>query len=180
METTRKVYKDGYLEKCELKEDEYGFYLDLHFAGIDGEDKDLYIPKVRLGFNRNVAPVIIEDPNDGYCKVELGAGHRYFIEEANCKVVAKTGKVLPFKNTRYVEVMSEKDDIYTFDEIARAFDMISAVLLKEFLSKAKKSKEDVKTEKEKSCLTCKWFSQSQHRNTPCPTCSPSHSNWEGK
>lgn len=79
MSTIEKVYKNGYLEKCELKEDEYGFYLDLHFAGIDGEDKDLYIPKVRLGFNRNVAPVIIEEPimyrnwsGDYDCKVELG------------------------------------------------------------------------------------------------------------
>lgn len=146
MSTIEKVYKNGYLEKCELKEDEYGFYLDLHFAGIDGEDKDLYIPKVRLGFNRNVAPVIIEEPimyrnwsGDYDRKVELGlVGHRYVIGNADGKVVAKTGKVVSFKNKRYVEVIPEKDDIYTFDEIVRAFDMISAVSLKEFLSKAKK------------------------------------------
>lgn len=127
MSTIEKVYKDGYLEKCELKEDEYGFYLDLHFAGIDGEDKDLYIPKVRLGFNRNVAPVIIEEsigacPWVDYCdyKVELGPGHRYIIENGDSKLVAKTG------------------------EIAKALDMISAVSLKECLSKAKKPKQEEK------------------------------------
>ena len=104
MSTIEKVYKDGYLEKCELKEDEIGFYLDLHYAGIDGEDKDLYIPKVRLGFNRNVAPVIIEEsigacPWLDYCdyKVELGPGHRYIIENGDSKLVAKTGEIISFR-----------------------------------------------------------------------------------
>lgn len=147
MENTRKVYKDGYLEKCELKEDEYGFYLDLHFAGIDREDKDLYIPKVRLGFNRNVTPVIIEESIDACpwldCydyKVELGPGHRYTIDNADGKVVAKTGEIVPFRNKKYIETVAPEKDVYTFDEIAKAFDMISAVSLKEFLSKAKKPK----------------------------------------
>lgn len=145
MATIEKVYKNGYLEKCELKEDEYGFYLDLHFAGIDGEDKDLYIPKVRLGFNRNVAPVIIEEsigacPWLDYCdyKVELGPGHRYIIENGDSKLVAKTGEIISFRGNKYIETAVPEKDVYTFDEIARAFDMISAVSLKEFLSKAKK------------------------------------------
>lgn len=147
METIEKVYKDGYLEKCELKEDEYGFYLDLHFAGIDGEDRDLYIPKVRLGFDRNVTPVIIQKPNkygswNAYdCKVELGPGHCYVIVNANGKVVTKTGEITSFRNEKYVEVVPEKD-VYTFAEIAEAFDMISAVSLKDFLSKAKRLKDE--------------------------------------
>ena len=151
MSTIEKVYKDGYLEKCELKEDEYGFYLDLHFAGIDGEDKDLYIPKVRLGFNRNMPPVIIEEsigacPWVDYCdyKVELGPGHRYIIENADGKVVAKTGEIVPFRNKKYIEAVAPEKDVYTFDEIAKALDMISAVSLKEFLSKAKKPKREEK------------------------------------
>ena len=151
METIEKVYENVYLEKCELKEDEYGFYLDLHFAGIDREDRDLYIPKVRLGFGRNVAPVIIEEPI-GACpllvcydyKVELGPGHCYTIENADGKVVAKTGEIVPFRNKKYIETVVPEKDVYTFDEIARAFDMISAVSLKEFLSKAKKSKREEK------------------------------------
>lgn len=145
MTTIEKVYQDGYLEKCELKEDEYGFYLDLHFAGIDGEDKDLYIPKVRLGFSRNVAPVIIEEPimyhnwgGDYDCKVELGPGHCYILGKADGKVVAKTGEIVPFSGKKYIETVVPEKDVYTFDEIARAFDMISAASLKEFLSKAKK------------------------------------------
>ena len=148
MPTIEKVYKNGYLEKCELKEDEYGFYLDLHFAGIDGEDKDLYIPKVRLGFNRNVAPVIIEKPIIYFnwsgchdCEVELGPGHRYILGKADGKVVTKTGEITSFRNEKYIEVVPEKD-VYTFVEIARAFDMISAVSLKEFLSKAKRLKDE--------------------------------------
>lgn len=145
MPTIEKVYKNGYLEKCELKEDEYGFYLDLHFAGIDGKDKDLYIPNVRLGFNRNVAPVIIEEPiiycnwsGDYDCKVELGPGRRYTLGKADGKVVAKTGEIVPFSGKKYIEAAVPEKDVYTFDEIAKAFDMISAVSLKEFLSKAKK------------------------------------------
>lgn len=189
METIEKMYKDGYLEKCELKEDEYGFYLDLHFVGIDGEGKELYIPKVRLGFTRNVVPVIIQEPNEHRSwnaynyKVELGPGHCYVIENTNGKVVTKTGEIIPFRNEKYVEVVPEKD-MYTLAEIARAFDMISAVSLKELLSKAKKQKEAVKTEERKNCLTCKWHFQTPPPlhpcASPCRTCTPSYSNWEEK
>lgn len=185
MSTIKKVYKNGYLEKCELKEDEYGFYLDLHFAGIDGEDKDLYIPKVRLGFNRNVAPVIIEEsigacPWVDYCdyKVELGPGHRYILGKADGKVVAKTGEIVPFRGKKYIETAVPEKDVYIFDEIVRAFDMISAVSLKESLSKAKKQKEAAKTEERKNCLTCKWHFQTPPPLCPCHTCTPSFFNWE--
>ena len=147
METLEKIYKKGYLEKCELKEDADGFYLDLHYAGINGEDKDLYIPKVRLGFSRNTEPAIINIkmfngslvPHVDY-KLNLGLND-YYLETASCTVISKTGQKYSVENTRYVEVSPEKD-VYTFDEIARAFDMISAVSLKEFLSKAKKPKEE--------------------------------------
>ena len=187
METLEKIYKKGYLEKCELKEDADGFYLDLHYAGINGEDKDLYIPKVRLGFSRNTEPAIIKMPNDSLVrhvdyKLKLGLND-YYLETASCTVISKTGQKYSVENTKYAEVTPEKD-VYTFDENARAFDMISAVSLKEFLSNSKKvkeAKESIKTEERKRCLTCKWYSQSLlNRRRPCFACSSSYSKWEEK
>lgn len=133
METLEKIYKKGYLEKCELKEDADGFYLDLHYAGINGEDKDLYMPNVRLGFDRNTTPVIVECREvsnfDFTAQLEYAwkvRGHEYILAPGKGTVVTKTGEKVNFTNSKYVEVGLVNDDHrYTLDEFAKAFNKLA-------------------------------------------------------
>lgn len=184
METLEKIYKKGYLEKCELKEDADGFYLDLHYAGINGEDKDLYMPNVRLGFDRNTTPVIVErrEALDFDFTVQLDyvwkvRGHEYILAPGKGTVVSKTGEKVNFTNSKYVEVWPVNGDHrYTLDEFAKAFNKLAyPVEINTEALKKELEKKDVK----KGCLTCK-HSTTFAKENPCLLCGPKYGNWEEK